>query len=238
MAERLWPGQDPIGRAFFQARDPRHEIRVIGVVRNSRSVALLAPPTPYYYVPLAQDFMSFETLLVRTRTASEATLTAVEKQIAAMAPGVPLANAETMTDALGGFMGFLTFRVAAWLAAGLGLVGLALAVIGLYGVVSYAAAQRTQEIGIRMVLGARPADIRRLVLRHGMIVTASGLGVGLLLSAAVALGVSRFLFGVPALDPYAFAAAALLLAGVTAAAICIPSARAARSDPMAALRQE
>jgi macrolide transport system ATP-binding/permease protein len=238
MAERLWPGKDPIGRTFHQARDPQHEVRVIGVVRNSRSFALLAPPTSYYYVPLAQGSMSMETLLVRSRTAPEATLVAVEKQIAALAPGLPLADAEPMTDALGGLMGFLMFRMAAWLAAGFGLVGLVLAVIGVYGVVSYAAAQRTQEIGIRMALGARPADIRRLVLRHGMIVTACGLAVGLLLSAAVAFGVSRFLFGVAALDPYAFAAASFLLAGVTAGAIYIPSARAARSDPMAALRQE
>jgi predicted permease len=238
MAERLWPGKDPIGRTFHQAREPQHDVRVIGVVRNSRSFALFAPPAPYFYVPLAQGSMLTETLLVRSRMAPEATLTAVEKQIAALAPGLPLADAEPMTDALGGLMGFLMFRMAAWLAAGFGLVGLVLAVIGLYGVVSYAVAQRTQEIGIRMALGARPADIRRLVLRHGMIVTASGLAVGLLLSAAVALGVSRFLFGVSALDPYAFAGAALLLAGVTAGASYIPSARAARSEPMSALHQE
>ena len=238
MAEQLWPGKNPIGRMFHQARDPQHALRVIGVTRNSRSFVLFAPPTPYFYVPLAQDFMSMDTLLVRSRMTPDATLTAIEKQVATLAPGLPLAEAKPMTDALGGFMGFLMFRVAAWLAAAFGVVGLALAVIGLYGVVSYAAAQRTQEIGIRMALGARPADIRRLVLRHGLIITACGLTVGLLLSAAVARAVNGFLFGVPAIDPYAFAGAALLLAAVAAAASCIPAARAVRSDPIAALRQE
>jgi putative ABC transport system permease protein len=132
----------------------------------------------------------------------------------------------------------MLFRIGAGLAASLGLLGLALAVVGVYGVVSYGASQKTHEIGIRMALGARPAEILRMVFRQGVIIVGTGLVAGVLAAAAIARLVGNFVVGVSPLDAITYVSAVVVLALVALLACYIPSRRAMRVDPMVALRHE
>ena len=133
---------------------------------------------------------------------------------------------------------FLPARVAAWLLGLLGMLGLSLAVMGIYGVISYAASQRTGEIGLRMALGARGGDILRLVIGQGLKLTLIGVGVGATLALALSRLLSRLLIGVSAADPVTFLAVPLLLTAVAVFSCWIPARRAAKVDPMIALRCE
>jgi predicted permease len=239
MAERYWPGQDPIGRGFRFVGDSRGWMRVVGVAKDGKLVMVSEPPRPYFYVPLSQNYGSSQVLRVRSGEATEAVMAEVRKEINSLAPGLPVTGVQTMQaqiDAVG--VGFGTFRLGAWCAAALGLLGLALAVMGLYGVVSYAAVQRRREIGIRMALGARAGHVRRLVLGQGVVVVCSGLGAGVVLSLAVGPIVRRFLVGVSATDPVTFVCVAIALGLVALAACYVPLRRAMRVDPMVALREE
>jgi predicted permease len=238
MAERYWPGQDPIGRKFQFAGDSRPWMQVAGVVKDGKYLAIYDRPQPYFYVPLEQNYGSSEVLLVRSRAAAETVMEEVRKEINALAPGLPVTGVETMLQQLDESGGLGSLRRNAFLAAGLGGLGLALAMIGLYGVVSYTANQRTHEIGIRMALGAPASSIRRLILGQGVIVVSAGLGVGAALSLAAAPVVRRFLIGISPTDPMAYAEVAVLLVFVTLTACYIPVRRAMRVDPMAALRNQ
>jgi predicted permease len=238
MAERYWPGQYPIGRKFQFAGDSRPWMQVAGVVKDGKYLAISDRPQPYFYVPLEQNYGSSEVLLVRSHTAAETVMEEVRKEINALAPGLPVTGVETMLQQLDESGGLGSLRRNAFLAAGLGALGLALAVVGLYGVVSYTANQRTREIGIRMALGAQASSIRRLILGHGVRVVCAGLAVGAALSLAAAPVVRRFLIGISPTDPIAYAEVALLLVFVTLTACYIPVRRAMRVDPMVALRSE
>ena len=238
MAERYWPRQDPIGRKFQFAGDSRPWMQVAGVVKDGKYLAISDRPQPYFYVPLEQNYGSSEVLLVRSHVAAETVVEEVRKEIHALAPGLPVTGVETMLQQLDESGGLGSLRRNAFLAAGLGGLGLALAVVGLYGVVSYTANQRTREIGIRMALGAQASSIRRLVLGHGVIVVCAGLAVGAVLSLAAAPVVRRFLIGISPTDPMAFAEVALLLMFAALTACYIPVRRAMRVDPMACLRNE
>jgi ABC-type antimicrobial peptide transport system permease subunit len=143
-----------------------------------------------------------------------------------------------MEEALNGATGFFLFHVGADIAGGLGTLGLLLAVIGVYGVVSYAAGLRTHELGIRMALGARRSDVLRMVFKHGVRLVAVGLGVGLLFALAASRGLATLLVGVSPFDPLAYSGALLLLGSVALLASYIPARRATRVDPMVALRYE
>ena len=137
-----------------------------------------------------------------------------------------------------GANGFLIFQFGAALAAALGMLGLLLALVGVYGVVSYSASQRKHEIGIRMALGAQPLQILQMVLRQGAGIIAIGLVVGLLATFAVAKGVGYFLIGVSPTDPLTYVSVSSLLLLVALAACAVPAWRAMRLDPLAALRHE
>jgi putative ABC transport system permease protein len=238
MAERYWPGQDPIGRKFQFAGDSRPWMQVAGVVKDGKYLAISDRPQPYFYVPLVQNYGSSEVLLVRSRATAETVMEEVRKEINALAPGLPVTGVETMLQQLDESGGLGTLRRNAFLAAGLAGLGLALAVVGLYGVVSYTANQRTHEIGIRIALGAQARSIRRLILGQGVIVVCAGLAVGAVLSLAAAPVVRRFLIGISPTDPIAYAEVALLLVFAALTAFYIPVRRAMRVDPMVALRNE
>jgi predicted permease len=238
MAERYWPGRDPIGRKFQFAGDSRPWMRVAGVVKDGRYLGISDRPQPYFYVPLAQNYGSSEVLLVRSRAAAETVMAEVRKEIGALAPGLPVTGVETMLQQLDESGGLGTLRRSALLAAALGALGLALAVVGLYGVVSYSAEQRTREIGIRMALGAQANSIRRLILGQGVIVVCAGLGAGVLMSVAAAPVVRRFLIGISPTNPIAYVEVAILLVFVTLTACYLPVRRATRVDPNVALRHE
>src|SRR5262249_31718017 len=153
-------------------------------------------------------------------------------------PDVALFDVHPMTEALGGGNGFFLVRMGAIFSTALGLLGLALAVIGVYGVISYVASRRTHELGLRMALGAAPADILRLVLGGGLFLVVVGLAVGLALALALSRVLANFLFGVSAQDPLTFVTVASALAAIAVIACAIPAWRAARLDPTIALRGE
>jgi putative ABC transport system permease protein len=179
-----------------------------------------------------------ETLRVRSSGAMDIAMAEVQKEIASLAPGLPVVGVETMLQQLNSSTSYLGYRVEAGFAAALGFLALALALLGLYGVVSYSAAQRTHEIGVRMALGAQPGDIRRLILGRGLLIVCIGVPAGLALSLVAAPVVRKLLLGVSATDPLTFAGVAVLIACVTLAACYVPALRAMRVDPTVALRHE
>lgn len=238
MAARFWPNQNPIGRRFLAREDSQHPLEVVGVAGNSRTVNFSGPMPPYFYLSINQQYISIQTLQVRTSRPPQTAIAELQKLVETTAPGIPLFDGQTMVDGLGTIVGFMRFQLGATIATALGVLGLVLAVVGLYGVVSYAAAQRTQEIGIRMALGAESGEILAMIVRQGLTVVAGGLVLGLIAAAAAARFVGSFLVEVSPTDPLIFAAVTLLLAIVALAACYIPARRATRIDPMAALRTE
>jgi macrolide transport system ATP-binding/permease protein len=237
MARQFWPHESPIGKQFRQSPSGPL-IQVIGVAANAKYLTIAEDPQPCLYLPLTQDFAARRTLLVRTFAAPESFAGAIKQEIGALAPGLPILNLETMQQALDGAFGFFTFRLAAALAAVMGGVGFVLAVIGVYGVVSFSLAQRTREFGVRMALGAEPMDILRLVLRQGLTLAAGGALLGFIATRALSGTVAHLLLGVSATDSATYAAAGLLLSAIVLLACYVPARRAMRADPMIALRHE
>ncbi|PYT67008.1 MAG: hypothetical protein DMG42_27885 [Acidobacteria bacterium] len=219
-----------------------HSVEIIGVVKNSRGASSglddLTEIHPFFYVPLAQHIHPIATLQARTAAAPEALAREMISLIHSLEPAMPVFDVQTMTDALDTWNGFLLFRFVAALAGALGTLGLLLAVVGVYGVISYAASQRTHEIGIRMALGAQPFQTLKMIFAQALAIVGVGVIAGVLAAAAMARLVGNLLIGVPPLDPLTYSAASLLLAAVALAASYLPARRAMRVDPMVALRHE
>ncbi len=238
-ADRLWPGQEALGRRFrWQSRaDP---IEVIGVVRNGKYLFLGEAPRPFVYLPIAQAYSTPVTLHVRTATGDPLALApALQRVFRDLDPDLPVFNVRTMEEHLrSSAFAFLPLRMGAFLAGTQGLVGLLLAVMGVYGVVSYSVSQQTRDIGIRVALGARKLDVFRVVSRSGLRPALIGLALGL----AVSLGLTRLLalllYGLNPVNVPVFTAVVLLMLGVSLLACWLPARRAARADPNEALRQE
>ncbi len=233
-ARRYWPGQDPLGKrlSFRGLEGPFAE--VVGVVRDGKYRSLGEDPLPFLYVPFAQLYRSPMTLYVRTAGDPRELLPSLRAEVKALALGLPIINPTTLEDAAA--VALLPHRLGAVLLGVLGGLAAVLAMLGLYGVLAYSVAQRTREFGIRGALGA---DRRRLVAQvigEGMLLSGTGAAVGLVLAAAATRLVRGFLFGVSPLDPAAFGAVAVLLAGVALAAGYVPARRATRVSPMEALR--
>jgi putative ABC transport system permease protein len=239
MAQKLWPNQEALGKRFRinSESDPLTEI--VGIARDSKYIDLLANGVPYFYVPLAQHEISFANLQVRTVGAPESIIGSVEEQVHRLAPTLPIWSAETMEQTLkSGATGFYVFHLGADLAGGIGILGLVLAVLGVYGVVSYSTSQRTHEIGVRMALGAHADDIWRLVLPQGLAIVACGSLVGIGAALAWTRVMERFLVGVTGHDPLTYTAVTAVIAAVTLLACYVPARRATKVDPMVALRYE
>jgi len=237
MAQTYWSGKDPIGHTFVRTNDPGRSWKVIGVARNSRS-GLIGPISPAFFVPMAQDYRPRQTLQVRTSSPTSAATKTIMELVHSVEPAMAIFDVRTMTQSLNTPDGFMLFRLAAVIASSLGLLGLVLAIVGVYGVVSYSAAQRTHEIGIRIALGARRSQVLRTVLRQGVAIILFGSAFGILTAIAVARLVGSFLVGVSAVDPATYVGVSLLLAAIALLASFIPARRATRVDPMQALRYE
>ncbi len=239
MAKRFWPNQDPLGRQFAMARDPKHPMQVVGIAKDSRFLGVTYAIGALFYVPWAQhgEANSLETLQVRTAGSPELMIPEVARVIAALAPDLPVFNVETMTEALNTLAGLLIFKIGAALAAAFGLLGLILAIVGVYGVISYAASQRTHEIGIRMALGAQSQDILRMILRQGIMIVGAGLIIGLTGAYSAARVVSNFIAVSPT-DPLTYLTVSATLTLVALLACYFPARRATKVDPMVALRYE
>jgi hypothetical protein len=236
MAARFWPRGAAVGASFAMASHPDRVFRVVGVVEDSRAVGATGAIEPFFYLPLAQQFASEEVLQIRTSLPPEVMIPLVRRLLADLAPGLPIWNAGTLKDALGGMRGFLPFKIAAGLAAGLGLLALVLALVGVYGVVSYSARQRQREIGIRMALGAGRRAVVRLVLREGLAIVGLGVAAGSLASLAAAPSLGRLATVVTTSDPWPYAAATAGVVASALAACYLPARRMTRLDPTQVLR--
>ncbi len=238
LAERAWPGADPIGRRLRLDTPDAAAVEVVGVVEDGKYRALTEVPQPYLFLPLDQKYPDGATLVVRTAADDPLTIVpALRGALAELDPEMPLSDVKTMDQLLAG-RALLIPRLAAQGAGALSLLTLALAVVGLFGVVSYSVSQRVREIGIRMALGAPRAVVLRLVLGEGLRLTGLGLAVGVPAAAGAALVIRGLLYGVGVADPGIFAGIVVLLVVVTLLATLLPALRAIGVDPSNALRAE
>jgi putative ABC transport system permease protein len=239
MVKRFWANTDAIGRHFKIGSEAQHSIEVVGVVRNTRVRALTGNIDPYFYVPFAQHYTgnSLATLQVRSSIAPATMIPEIERVIESLAPTMPVFDVRTMSEALDTLNGLLLFQIGAGLAASMGLLGLILAIVGVYGVISYSASQRTHEIGIRMAVGAQPMDILKMVFRQGLLIVGIGLVVGVGAAFASARVLKTFLT-VSATDPATYVSVSVALTLVALLACYVPARRATKIDPMVALREE
>jgi hypothetical protein len=247
-AKALWPNGDAINRTLI-LRSPKgirrggtpvpdggspeeRRVIVVGVVRDAQTVELGSIPGAYAYLPGEGG-----SLAARPSTDVRVATVAILAATRAIDPNVPV-SIMTLDDVMANRTGLGSVKLAAGFGAGTGLLALALAVVGILGLVGYAVAQRTREFGIRMALGARSGDVMRLVLKDGLRIVAIGGILGLAGGAASARLLTGLLFGMSPLDPIAFGSVTFLLVAVTLAACYWPARRATRVDPVIALRQE
>jgi predicted permease len=249
MAARLWPNQDAVGRRFSYegALGPFGTekkggsgplVTVVGVARNAKVQGLLDEPGNFFYVPQTQNYKSIHTLQLRTAVPPQTMIVPAETLVRELDPNLPMYDVMTMDQSMSGANGYFLFKIGAGFAASLGALGLLLAVVGVYGVVSYGASQRQHEIGVRMALGAQQRSVLALVIRQAVVLVGAGVGVGLLAALGVSRVLASLLVGVSSYDPVTFASVATLLVAVALVACYIPARRAARVDPMVALRHE
>jgi macrolide transport system ATP-binding/permease protein len=238
LAQRLFPNRDAVGQRMRLSKDGP-EVQVIGIAKNARYMFWAEPPQLALWTPFTQEYNS--RMFVEVRTAGDpAALTAtVRDQVRALDGDMSIFRVSTM-DSYYRDRAMVGPRLMAQIISATGLMGLVLAVIGLYGVVAYAVSRRVREIGIRMAIGARPADVLRMVLGQGATFTAAGLAIGLAIAIPLlAAGVFKtFAIGVSPYDPSILIGMPAILAAVMIAACWIPARRAARIDPITALRQE
>ncbi len=238
MANRFWPKQDPIGRRFRSTDLDNHWLEIVGVVHDGKQTGLFDDNRSYFFVPLAQHYRSLRVLQLRAAGDPAALTPLVIREIRALDPDLPVFDVVTMERMLDGPNGFFLLRMGALFGGAMGLLGLMLALVGVYGVVSYAASQRTQEIGVRMALGAGRREILSLVLGRGLLLVAVGVGVGTAAALGLSRMVSNLLFGISSMDPITFIGVPLLLAAMAILASYVPASRATRIDPAIALRGE
>jgi predicted permease len=239
MARKFWSEEDALGRTF-KSNNNQHDwvtYQVIGIVQDSKYKGVVEDPMPYFYKSLTQDYLPMRNFQVRTSLPPQNLELQIASTLRDLAPGLPL-TVRTMEEDLQGLNGYLFYRLGAQLSAAMGLLALSLAVVGLYSVVSYAAAQRTHEIGIRMAMGAESLDVLKIVLVRSVAMIAIGIGIGTVVSFIGARALSSFLIGVSPNDPLTFGAVLLLLLCVALMACLIPAYRATRVDPLVALRYE
>jgi putative ABC transport system permease protein len=239
MADQLWPNQDPVGRRIKfpgSANSPQPWRTIVGVVTDVSQYSLDKTPPMQIYLPHSQFPTSFDNIVVKTEGDPYSVLNAVRREILAIDKDQAVYNVVTLSELHSDSIAMRRFLMVLLIVfAGLTLT---LAAVGIYGVMSYAVTQRTQEIGIRMALGARPADVLKLVVKGGIALALSGVAIGV----AIAFGLTRLmealLFGVKPTDALTFALGALALVAVAGLACYVPARRATKVDPLVAMRDE
>ena len=232
LARRLWPGRNPLGMRLRRGQ----EYEVVGIARDGRYVDLGEERREFMFFSAAQHYAPVMTLHVRTRAADPRLIESIREELRAVQPDVALEFAMPLPRMIG--FPLLPLRLAAGLIGAFGVLGLVLAAAGVYGVMSYQVAQRAREFGIRIALGARPADVAGLVLRRGVTLSLGGALAGAALGVAVTRLLSGMLFGLNPLDPVTFGTVGGALAAVAVLASWVPARRALRVDPTVSLRSE
>jgi len=242
LATQYWPGEDPLGKQILvhddapsAAPQTMRPVTIVGVTANAKLIWLTGAVNPYIYVPFAQRYLPRVSVLMR-RTGDRSAIPEFRTLLRSMSPNLPITEAMTLSELTA--IGLIPQRIAASVAGSLGVVGLLLCAVGIYGVTSYSVAQRTREIGIRVALGADRGSVLRLVLRQGLVLAAVGTAIGIVLAGVGSTFLESLLYGIRGLDPLTFGSACALFAAVTLAASYIPALRATRVDPMVALRNE
>jgi macrolide transport system ATP-binding/permease protein len=233
-AKHFWPNQEPLGKVFRMGKE-KTAYQVIGVARDIRHTDLAHVEKTFFYFPAKPEFQTHMTLLVHTNGNLAATVNLLRDTAHSLDANI-IVKAKPMEDNMEIWR--LPSRILAYMTTSLGLLGLLLASLGIYGVVSYAVSARIREIGIRMTLGAKPAGILSLILKQGMRPVLVGLGVGFVVCAAASRLMSVMLYGVSPFDPLTFGGVALFLTAIALLACYLPARRATRVDPMEALRYE
>ena len=236
MARTFWPNQDPIGKRISDQGQTGPFRVIVGVARESKYLTLGETPRPYYYIPLQQDFFPSVRLHIRTVGDPQSMVSSVRNVIHNLDATVPISNVQSGGEHLG--LALLVPRVGAMLLGPAGLVALLLGIIGLYGVMSYSVTRRTQEIGIRMALGAQKRDVLLMVIKEGMSLVGVGLLLGLIVAFAITRILTSLLYGISATDPLTFIVVSLILTGVALVSIFIPARRALKVDPIIALKYD
>ena len=233
LARTLWPDGGALGRTF-RFHDER--VTVVGVARDAKYASLAEQTPPMVYFPLAQQWRPAQTLILRSTVSPEQLAPAIQRAVRAFDPMLPRPAVGTLAHE--NSIVLLPQRVAATVTGALGAVGLLMASVGLYGLIAYSVGRRTREIGIRVALGARRAQVLGMIVRQGMRLTGAGVLLGLVAAAAATRLIARFLFDLSPLDPLTFAGSSALFLSVALLASYLPARRAAASDPMVALRNE
>ena len=237
MARKLWPGEDPIGRHVkVEWWHEKVSVEIVGVVGDSRHDGLDAEFEPTLFYPFAQESQGGMSLVLRSTLPPETLTRMVRGAVSEMDRGLPVADAVTMYHHITEMMA--DRRYPAFVLGLFAALALTLAAVGIYGVLSYTVGQRTREIGVRLALGARPADVLRTVLGDGLRLTFIGIALGATAAGLAAGALGKLLYDVRPLDPVTFASVTLVLVGVALLAMAAPARRAARVDPMVALRYE
>ena len=229
-AQHFFPNLDPIGRRFG---NPPGANEIVGVVSDAKYRSLREPVPPIFYTVGSDDVF---VLCVRTHTRPESMIQPVRRALAALDPTLPFLEIHTLAEEVDASAS--SERLTATLASLFGLLAAVLAAVGIYGLLSYAVAQRRREIGIRMALGARPADIGEMIGRQALLLVAAGIAVGLFATWEVAPLVRSLLYGVTPNDGVSLAGAAAFVVVVSVVATALPATRATRVAPATALRDE
>jgi predicted permease len=233
-ARRFFPGQNALGKRLNLGGPPEPFWDIVGVARDSKYSSLGEDPQPFVYFPLLRDSGGAAALVARTNGDPNSLLNVIRHEVRQLDANLPVYDTKTMREHLR--LSLFPLRAGAWVAGGFALLALALAGLGIYGVMSYAMAQRTRELGIRLALGAQTGDVLRLVIRQGLTLALIGLTIGLAAALALTRLMTSVLYGVSATDVVTFAVVTLLLALVVLLACWIPARRATKVDPMIALR--
>jgi predicted permease len=236
-ARKVWPGQSAVGKRFrFSKNGPLLEI--VGVSGDIQYFSIGEVPKPFFFRPYAQWYRSSFTLNIHTSADPVALVNQVRATFNALDPSLPVFDVRSLRDHIGNGRALLGNRMGAWFSALFGLLALALASVGVYGLVSYSVAQRTREIGIRVALGAQRFAVLGLVVGQGLKIAIAGVLLGIVLTAFVTRLLSKLLYGVAPHDPVIFAGVAVALALIGVTASVLPARRATRVDPLKALRAE
>jgi predicted permease len=231
-----FPGDNPIGKrvSFDGPAGPWREI--VGVVQDSKYASLSEEPLPVAYLPLGQQHETGMTLYARTSVPPETLIPSVRREIQGLEPNLPVPNLQTVAETIG--TSLYGPRMGAWLLSAFGALGVLLAAVGIYGVLSFSTARRTHEIGIRLALGATTRGVFALIIRDGMLLVVVGIFIGVAAGLLGARSLATFLYGVAPSDLPTFILTTVVLLGVALAACAIPARRAMRVHPITALRQE